>query len=339
MANPPRPSRRDISQGIGRRRRHACGPGHRPQRACRRQARNQDRHDRLRRALQRRGEGVAASRPRREAGRHVRHFPDRLQSKYDWFKKNLPNQVIADQDHLFAGFDGYKKVIESVDVVLIACASKFHPMYAEAGHPRRQARLRREAARHRSGRRPPHAGRRRPGEGEEPEPALGIAKPLSQRLSRGGPADPRRGDRQGRRHAGHVPPRPVPARQPQSGLQRDAVPVQQLVSFLLAFRRRRDAVAGAQHGPRGLDPQGGNARLVLRAGRPLGLVRRCLRRHVRSSHGGLRVRQRHAGLRPLPHAERLLRQLRRHHHGHQGPVRSGRCRITGETNWSFKGPA
>ena len=60
-------------------------------------------------------------------------FPDRLQSKYNWFKKNRPNQVTADQDHLFAGFDGYKKVIESVDVVLIACASKFHPMYAEAG--------------------------------------------------------------------------------------------------------------------------------------------------------------------------------------------------------------
>ena len=49
-----------------------------------------------------------------------------------WFKKNLPDQVIADQDHLFGGFDGYKKVIESVNVVLIACASKFHPMYAEA---------------------------------------------------------------------------------------------------------------------------------------------------------------------------------------------------------------
>jgi len=59
-------------------------------------------------------------------------FPDRLQSKHDWFKKNWPNQVIADQDHLFLGFDGYQKVIDSVDVVLIACASKFHPMYAEA---------------------------------------------------------------------------------------------------------------------------------------------------------------------------------------------------------------
>lgn len=59
-------------------------------------------------------------------------FPDRLKSGYDWFKKNRPEQLIADKDHLFVGFDGYQKVIDSVDVVLIACASKFHPMYAEA---------------------------------------------------------------------------------------------------------------------------------------------------------------------------------------------------------------
>ncbi len=59
-------------------------------------------------------------------------FPDRLKFRYSLFKRSVPDQVIADQDHLFPGFDGYKKVIDSVDVVLIACASKFHPMYAEA---------------------------------------------------------------------------------------------------------------------------------------------------------------------------------------------------------------
>src|SRR5208283_1832972 len=59
-------------------------------------------------------------------------FPDRLQFTHKFFKKNAASQVIADQDHLFVGFDGYQKVIDSVDVVLIACASKFHPMYAEA---------------------------------------------------------------------------------------------------------------------------------------------------------------------------------------------------------------
>jgi myo-inositol 2-dehydrogenase/D-chiro-inositol 1-dehydrogenase len=40
--------------------------------------------------------------------------------------------VTVDDDHCFATFDGYKKVVDSADVVLIACASKFHPMYAEA---------------------------------------------------------------------------------------------------------------------------------------------------------------------------------------------------------------
>ena len=41
-------------------------------------------------------------------------------------------QVLVDDDHCFVGFDGYRQVIDSVDVVLIACASKFHPMYSEA---------------------------------------------------------------------------------------------------------------------------------------------------------------------------------------------------------------
>jgi myo-inositol 2-dehydrogenase/D-chiro-inositol 1-dehydrogenase len=31
------------------------------------------------------------------------------------------------------GLDGYKKVIDSVDYVLIACAAKFHAMYLKAG--------------------------------------------------------------------------------------------------------------------------------------------------------------------------------------------------------------
>jgi predicted dehydrogenase len=40
--------------------------------------------------------------------------------------------VSVDGEYCFVGFDGYKHVIDSADVVLIACASKFHPMYAEA---------------------------------------------------------------------------------------------------------------------------------------------------------------------------------------------------------------
>lgn len=59
-------------------------------------------------------------------------FPDRVARKRDFLRKRFPNQMIADDAHCFTGFDGYQKVIDSVDVVLIACASKFHPMYAEA---------------------------------------------------------------------------------------------------------------------------------------------------------------------------------------------------------------
>jgi len=45
----------------------------------------------------------------------------------------MPDQVAVNDDHCFVGLDGYQHVIDSgVDVVLIACASKFHPLYAKA---------------------------------------------------------------------------------------------------------------------------------------------------------------------------------------------------------------
>jgi myo-inositol 2-dehydrogenase/D-chiro-inositol 1-dehydrogenase len=59
-------------------------------------------------------------------------FDDRVQASRKTLKQQHPDQVMVDDDHCFVGFDGYQKVIDSVDVVLIACASKFHPMYAEA---------------------------------------------------------------------------------------------------------------------------------------------------------------------------------------------------------------
>jgi len=59
-------------------------------------------------------------------------FESRLQASLSNLAKQYPKQVAVDDDHRFVGFDGYQKVIDSVDVVLIACASKFHPMYAEA---------------------------------------------------------------------------------------------------------------------------------------------------------------------------------------------------------------
>jgi myo-inositol 2-dehydrogenase / D-chiro-inositol 1-dehydrogenase len=55
---------------------------------------------------------------------------DRVHGKRAELKKQKPDQVAVDDDHCFAGFDAYKKVIEASDVVLIANAAKFHPLHA-----------------------------------------------------------------------------------------------------------------------------------------------------------------------------------------------------------------
>jgi len=60
-------------------------------------------------------------------------FADRVKSKLTALKNRRPDQVAVDDDHCFDGLDGYKHVIDCVDVVLIACAAKFHPMYLKAG--------------------------------------------------------------------------------------------------------------------------------------------------------------------------------------------------------------
>ncbi|HLB72606.1 MAG TPA: Gfo/Idh/MocA family oxidoreductase [Sedimentisphaerales bacterium] len=57
-------------------------------------------------------------------------FMDRVKHKRDIIKQQKADQVVVDDDHCFAGFDGYKHVIESSDVVLIANAAKFHPLHA-----------------------------------------------------------------------------------------------------------------------------------------------------------------------------------------------------------------
>jgi predicted dehydrogenase len=59
-------------------------------------------------------------------------FMDRVKDKREILREKKPDQVTVDDDHCFAGFDGYKQVIESSDVVLIANAAKFHPLHAMA---------------------------------------------------------------------------------------------------------------------------------------------------------------------------------------------------------------
>ena len=84
-----------------------------------------------------RGSGAAAN--AMNAGPDVRLvamsdiFEDRVKSSRENLKKGKPDQVAVDDEHCFVGFDAYQKVIASgVDVVLIACTSKFHPVYLKA---------------------------------------------------------------------------------------------------------------------------------------------------------------------------------------------------------------
>ncbi len=60
-------------------------------------------------------------------------FADRVQGSRAALKRQFPDQVAVDDDHCFSGLEGYKQVIDSVDVILVACAAKFHPLYLKAG--------------------------------------------------------------------------------------------------------------------------------------------------------------------------------------------------------------
>ena len=57
-------------------------------------------------------------------------FMDRVRQKRGALSGMKKEQVGVDDDQCFAGFDGYKRVIEASDVVLIANAAKFHPLHA-----------------------------------------------------------------------------------------------------------------------------------------------------------------------------------------------------------------
>ena len=57
---------------------------------------------------------------------------DRVQEKRSALRLKYPQQMAVDDDHCFKGFDAYKRVIESSDVVIIANAAKFHPLHLKA---------------------------------------------------------------------------------------------------------------------------------------------------------------------------------------------------------------
>ena len=59
-------------------------------------------------------------------------FENRVKAQRNTLMQAMPNQVACPDDHCFWDLDAYKKVIDMCDVVLIACASNFHPLYTEA---------------------------------------------------------------------------------------------------------------------------------------------------------------------------------------------------------------
>lgn len=85
------------------------------------------------------GRGSGAAVDAMKTGKDVRLvamadlFEDRARGARDRLKQMRPDQVAVDDDHVFAGFDAYREIIDSdVDVVLIAAASHFHPVHFQA---------------------------------------------------------------------------------------------------------------------------------------------------------------------------------------------------------------
>jgi predicted dehydrogenase len=84
-----------------------------------------------------RGSGAAAN--AMNTGKDVRLvamadvFAERIADSRPRLEKMYPEQVAVDEAHCFVGFDAYEKLIHSgVDVVLIAAASHFHPVFVKA---------------------------------------------------------------------------------------------------------------------------------------------------------------------------------------------------------------
>ncbi len=60
-------------------------------------------------------------------------FEDRLKKSHENLMKENPSKVQVDQDHMFVGFDAYKKVLESdVDVVILTTPPSFRPGHLKA---------------------------------------------------------------------------------------------------------------------------------------------------------------------------------------------------------------
>ncbi|MDR0871181.1 MAG: Gfo/Idh/MocA family oxidoreductase [Planctomycetaceae bacterium] len=84
------------------------------------------------------GRGLGAANQALSTGKDVRlvavgdYFKDRAARGAEALKKQFPEQVDVPNDRIYDGFQNDKGVIASgADVILIACAAKFHPLYAK----------------------------------------------------------------------------------------------------------------------------------------------------------------------------------------------------------------
>ena len=60
-------------------------------------------------------------------------FPDQIEASLNTLTPMFPDRIQVPRERQFAGLNGYRGVIENCDLVLIACASRFHAEYALAG--------------------------------------------------------------------------------------------------------------------------------------------------------------------------------------------------------------
>lgn len=59
-------------------------------------------------------------------------FEDRVRASRDNLTEAFEDRIEVPDERLFHGLDGYQGVIDNSDIVIIACASRFHPYYTKA---------------------------------------------------------------------------------------------------------------------------------------------------------------------------------------------------------------
>jgi predicted dehydrogenase len=60
-------------------------------------------------------------------------FLDHVKNRRELLRTEKPSQVQVDDAHCFSGLDSYLHVMESADVLIVACAAKYHPVYLFEG--------------------------------------------------------------------------------------------------------------------------------------------------------------------------------------------------------------